>query len=169
MILMPREWWHHQSTPRIVMFHNRVKEISQNNILLICSDFPLGKQVDLNHESKMSPQHNKSIPQCCVSWPRAKMWILQCGNAYSPTTDAPCFSTSLMAAFIVPPVSIHWSTMRTRRPSKENKCTILNGQVSGHYGNRKMYYQHIISISKNLFRLSHLCILLWLHVAWDWL
>lgn len=35
----------------------------------------------------------------------------------APTTVAPSFSTSWMAAFIVPPVSIHWSTSSTFIPA----------------------------------------------------
>lgn len=35
----------------------------------------------------------------------------------APATVAPNFSTSLMAAFIVPPVSIHWSTSSTFIPA----------------------------------------------------
>lgn len=46
--------------------------------------------------------------------PCLKTFVL--GVLCLPTTVAPWFSTSLIAAFIVPPVSIHWSTIRTRRP-----------------------------------------------------
>ena len=58
-----------------------------------------------------------------VVWQPGKEEIIWegCSAHYLPAILQPCPSSSEMAAFIVPPVSIHWSYTNTRLPAKHNE------------------------------------------------
>lgn len=64
-----------------------------------------------------------------------------------PATEAPCFSTSWIAAFILPPVSIHWSTISTLIPGETHTIN---------------HTQHLFSLStRHIFLITKMQIWFW--------